>query len=138
MRQSQAQIGVISAPICAFCHHSFGGFSIVSVQACPLFSDSGSKLGQKLLGGKWRCRLRHEKIAPPNPKNRKTACAVRECMVYNFGETGANAGKGLDDGRSGDISCPNEGGHLLLASAVLPERFRPSFLDCFLLDMEKR
>ena len=48
MRQSQAQIGVISAPICAFYRHSFGEFSIVSVQPCPLFSDSGSKLGQKL------------------------------------------------------------------------------------------
>ena len=59
-------------------------------------------------------------------------------MVYNFGEKGANAGKGLDDGRSGDILCPNEGGHLLLASAVLPKRFRSSFPDCFLLDAEKR
>nr|DAL67206.1 MAG TPA: hypothetical protein [Caudoviricetes sp.] len=47
MRQSQAQIGAISAPICAFYRHSFGEFSIVSVQACPLFSDSGSKLGQR-------------------------------------------------------------------------------------------
>ena len=46
MRQSQAQIGAISAPICAFYHRSLGGFSIVSVQPCPLFSDSGSKLGQ--------------------------------------------------------------------------------------------
>ena len=46
MRQSQGQIGVISAPICAFYRHSFGEFSIVSVQPCPLFSDSGSKLGQ--------------------------------------------------------------------------------------------
>ena len=46
MRQSQAQIGVISAPICAFCRRSLGGFSVVSVQACPLFSNSGSKLGQ--------------------------------------------------------------------------------------------
>ena len=45
-RLSQGQIGVISAPICAFCHHSLGGFSVVSVQLCPLFSDSGSKLGQ--------------------------------------------------------------------------------------------
>ena len=47
-RQSQAQIGVISAPICAFCRRSLGEFSVVSVQTCPLFSDSGSKLGQKL------------------------------------------------------------------------------------------
>ena len=45
-RLSQGQIGVISAPICAFCRHSLGGFSIVSVQPCPLFSHSGSKLGQ--------------------------------------------------------------------------------------------
>ena len=45
-RQSQGQIGVISAPICAFCHRPLGGFSVVSVQPCPLFSDSGSKLGQ--------------------------------------------------------------------------------------------
>ena len=28
------------------CHHPLGGFSIVSVQTCPFFSDSGSKLGQ--------------------------------------------------------------------------------------------
>ena len=48
MRQSQAQIGVISAPICAIYRHSLGGFSIVSVQPCPLFSDSGSKLGQDM------------------------------------------------------------------------------------------
>ena len=47
MRLSQVQIGVVSAPICAFCHRSLGGFSIVSVQPCPLFSDSGSKLGQR-------------------------------------------------------------------------------------------
>ena len=46
MRQSQGKIGVISAPICAFYHHSLGGFSIVSVQPCLFFSDSGSKLGQ--------------------------------------------------------------------------------------------
>ena len=47
-RQSQGQIGVISAPICAFCHHSFGGFSVVSVQPCSPRSYSGSKLGQRL------------------------------------------------------------------------------------------
>ena len=46
MRQSQAQIGVISAPICAFCHRSLGEFSIVSVQPCPPQFHSGSKLGQ--------------------------------------------------------------------------------------------
>ena len=46
MRQSQAQIGVISAPICAFYHRPLGGFSIVSVQPCPIFSCSGSKEGQ--------------------------------------------------------------------------------------------
>ena len=46
-RLSHAQIGVISAPICAFYHHSLGGLSIVSVQPCPLFSDSGSKLGHR-------------------------------------------------------------------------------------------
>ena len=48
MSQSQAQIGVISAPICAFYHRSLGGFSIVSVQPCPLFSYSGAKLGQDM------------------------------------------------------------------------------------------
>ena len=37
-RSSHAQIGVISAPICAFYHRSLGGASIVSVQPCPLFS----------------------------------------------------------------------------------------------------
>ena len=46
MRQSQGKIGVISATICAFYHGSLGGSSIVSVQPCPLFSDSGSKVGQ--------------------------------------------------------------------------------------------
>ena len=46
MRQSQAQIGVISAPICAFYRRSLGEFSVVSVRPCPLFSDSGSKVGQ--------------------------------------------------------------------------------------------
>ena len=45
-RLSQSKIGVISAPICAFYRHSFGEFSIVSVQSCPIFSCSGSKLGQ--------------------------------------------------------------------------------------------
>ena len=48
MRQSQAQIGAISTPICAFYHHSLGGFSIVSVQPCPFSSCSGSKLGQDM------------------------------------------------------------------------------------------
>ena len=47
-RLSHAHIGVISAPMCAFYHHSLGGFSIVSVQPCPLFSRSGSKVGQRL------------------------------------------------------------------------------------------
>ena len=45
-RLSHAQIGVISAPICAFCRCSFGGFSIVSVQTYPFQSYSGSKVGQ--------------------------------------------------------------------------------------------
>ena len=59
MRQSQAQIGVISAPFCAFYHHSLGGFSIVSVQPCPLFSDSGSKLGQDRVTGGFQCEPFH-------------------------------------------------------------------------------
>ena len=46
-RSSHAQIGAISAPICAFYHRSLGGSSIVSVQPCPLFSCSGSKVGQR-------------------------------------------------------------------------------------------
>ena len=33
--------------MCAFYHHSLGGFSIVSVQPCLLQSYSGSKLGQR-------------------------------------------------------------------------------------------
>jgi len=33
--------------MCAFYHRSLGGFSVVSVQPCPLFSCSGSKLGQE-------------------------------------------------------------------------------------------
>ena len=48
MRQSQGQIGAVSAPLCAFCHRSLDEFSVVSVQTCPLFSDSGSKLGQDM------------------------------------------------------------------------------------------
>ena len=47
-RLSQGKIGAVSAPICAFYRHSLGGFSIVSVQPCPLFSRSGSKVGQRL------------------------------------------------------------------------------------------
>ena len=45
-RLSHAQIGVISAPICAIYRHSLGGVSIVSVQRCLLQFYSGSKLGQ--------------------------------------------------------------------------------------------
>lgn len=52
-RLSHAHIGVISAPMCAFYHHSLGGFSVVAVQPCPLFSYSGSKLGQT------RCACTH-------------------------------------------------------------------------------
>ena len=44
---SHAQIGVISAPICAICRRSLGEFSIVSIQPCLLQSYSGSKLGQE-------------------------------------------------------------------------------------------
>ena len=47
-RLSHAHIGVVSAPICAFYHCSLGEFSVVSVQTCPLFSRSGSKVGQRL------------------------------------------------------------------------------------------
>ena len=47
-RLSQAQIEAISAPICAFYRRLLGEFSIVSAQPCPLFSDSGSKLGQDM------------------------------------------------------------------------------------------
>ena len=47
-RLSQGQIGVISAPNCAICRRSLGGFSVVSVQPCPFSSCSGSKVGQKL------------------------------------------------------------------------------------------
>ena len=45
-RLSHAQIGAVSVPLCAFCHRSFGGFSVVSVQPCLLQFYSGSKLGQ--------------------------------------------------------------------------------------------
>ena len=54
-RLSQGQIGAVSAPICAFYRHSLGGFSIVSVQPCLLFSDSGSKVGQDLFAGGFQC-----------------------------------------------------------------------------------
>ena len=56
MRQSQGQIGVISAPFCAFCHRSLGGFSIVSVQPCPFQFHSGSKLGQDRFTGNFQSR----------------------------------------------------------------------------------
>lgn len=55
-RLSHAQIGAVSAPICAFYHRSLGGFSLVSVQPCPLFSDSGSKVGQNLFASFFQCR----------------------------------------------------------------------------------
>ena len=54
-RLSQGQIGVISAPICAFYRRSFGEFSIVSVQTYPLQSCSGSKVGQDLFAGGFQC-----------------------------------------------------------------------------------
>ena len=47
-RLSHAHIGVISAPMCAFYHHSLGGFSVVSVQPCLPQFYSGSKVGQRL------------------------------------------------------------------------------------------
>ena len=56
-RLSQGQIGVISAPICAFYHRSLGRFSIVSVQPCPLQAYSGSKVGQT------RCARTHANSA---------------------------------------------------------------------------
>ena len=67
MRQSQAQIGVISAPICAFYHRSLGGSSIVSVQPCPIFSCSGSKLGQT------RCTRTHSNSVSPSIAPEATA-----------------------------------------------------------------
>ena len=51
-RRQIAQIGAETAPICAFCHRSLGGFSIVSVQTCPLQSYSGSKVGQRQMYGR--------------------------------------------------------------------------------------
>ena len=48
LRQSQAQIGVVSAPICVFYHRPLSGFSVVSVQPCPFPFRSGSKVGQRL------------------------------------------------------------------------------------------
>ena len=47
-RLSHAHIGAVSAPICAFYHHSLGGFSTVSIQPCPFQFHSGSKVGQRL------------------------------------------------------------------------------------------
>jgi len=46
MRQSQAQIGAISTPICAFYHYSLGGFSIIPIQTCQFQFYSGLKVGQ--------------------------------------------------------------------------------------------
>ena len=71
-RLSQGQIGVISAPICAFCHHSFGGFSIVSVQSCPVFSDSGSKLGQT------RCTRTHSNSVSSSIARRRQQDRLRQ------------------------------------------------------------
>ena len=45
-------------------------FPFFSVQPCPLFSDSGSKVGQKLSGGKLRCQSRQKNL-PQIPKNEK-------------------------------------------------------------------
>ena len=42
-RLSHAHIGVISAPICAFYHRSFGGFSVVSVRPARFFCVLGQK-----------------------------------------------------------------------------------------------
>ena len=47
-RLSHAQIGAVSAPICAFYRRSLSGSSIVSARICPLQSCSGSKVGQAL------------------------------------------------------------------------------------------
>ena len=53
MRLSQGQNGAVSAAFCTICHHSLGGFSIVSVQPCPLF---------RILGQKWvrGCNIRRD------------------------------------------------------------------------------
>ena len=61
------QIGAISAPICAFYHRSLGGYSVVSVQPCPLFSDSGSKVGQT------RCTHTHSNSVSPSIAPEATA-----------------------------------------------------------------
>ena len=53
----KVEIGARTAPIFAFYHHSLGEFSVVSVQPCLLFSDSGSKLGQT------RCARTHANSA---------------------------------------------------------------------------
>ena len=44
----KVEIGAVLAPICAFYHHSLGGFSVVSVQPCLPQFYSGSKVGQRL------------------------------------------------------------------------------------------
>ena len=46
-RLSHAQIGAVSAPICAFYRRLLGGSSVVSVQPCLLRFRSGSKMGQR-------------------------------------------------------------------------------------------
>lgn len=86
MRQSQAQIGVISAPICAFYHRSLGGSSIVSVQACPLFSRSGSKVGQP--HNFQHCTEIFSSLATvlilvyPKEKSFIIPCKNKECMLF--------------------------------------------------------
>ena len=67
LRLSQGQIGAVSAPICAICRRSLGGSSIVSVQTCPLFSDSGSKVGQTL------CTRTHSNSVSPSIAPEATA-----------------------------------------------------------------
>ena len=93
MRQSQAQIGVISAPICAFYRHSLGGFSIVSIQSCPVF---------RILGQNW---VRHGAPAP----TLSTACmdcsdACKELVggVEGHPEVGAGVGDAGIAGLSGE------------------------------------
>ena len=46
----------VLADVLARYHRSLGEFSIVSVQPCPLFSDSGSKLGQDRFTGNFQSR----------------------------------------------------------------------------------
>ena len=66
-RLSQGQIGVISAPICAVCRRSLGGFSIFFRPALPAFFGFWVKSGSEAVGRKAALPITPKKFAS-NPQ----------------------------------------------------------------------